>query len=329
MNRPAFRIMIVTLISAAVGACLLTGCQRSATPQGGQAAPTDTNAQILQELRQYQEKTGESLAALAEEVKRRQTLEAEKAGDPPVLRDLAVARAAVVEAQKAVEANDSPATTSALRRLKRVLQSLDADLPGRAIVRHVDRAVYQIRSQQAIGSREFPSATQELLMATDAGVNGRPAELVPDALKEIETARGATSRGDGAAALQTLEAILQKPIPGGSTMDKAQAAVRGAEEALYREAWPVVAAELAEIGNLLKSFAQTVAPEQAAPAAAETARPDAGGATATPPATTQPPASAVPQTPAATVPAPVQQPVAPVAPPPATPAAAPQAPVTR
>ncbi|MEN6401234.1 MAG: hypothetical protein ABFD94_04765 [Armatimonadia bacterium] len=323
MNRPAFRIMVVTLILAAVGACLLAGCQRSATPQG-QAQQTDTNSQILQELRQYQEATGKNLAMLAEEVKRRQTLDAEKAGDPPVVRDLAVARDAVTEAQKAVEAHDAVATKSALDQLKRVLQSLDADLPGRAIVRNVDRAVYQIRTQQSIGSKEFPGATQELLMASDAGVSGRPAELVPDVLKEIETARASTARGDGASALQTLNAVLQKPIPGGATLDNAQAAARGAEDSLQRLAWPVVAAELTEIGNLLKSFALVVAPEKAAPAATEET-PAATSSTTTPPAatptqpvtptqqpaaTTQPMPQPAPQP--TTQPAPVQQQSAPV-----------------
>lgn len=309
MNRPAFRIMVVTLILAAVGACLLAGCQRSATPQG-QAQPTDTNAQILQELRQYQEATGKNLATLAEEVKRRQTLDAERAGDPPVVRDLAVATDALATAQKATEAHDANSTKSALEQLTRVLQSLDADLPGRAIVRYVDRAAYQIRSRQASGSKELAGATQELLMASDAGVSGRPAELVPDVLKEIETARAATARGDGASALATLDAILQKPIPGGSTLDNAQAAARGAEDALQRGAWPVVAAELAEIGNLLKSFAQVVAPEKAAPAATEEA-PAATSSTATPPAATQTQSVTPTQQPAATtqpMPPPASQP---------------------
>lgn len=309
MNRLAIRLVTLTLILAGSSLLMLVGCQRSATSTEGAKPATDPETQaLLQEVRQ----SGQSVQALIEEMRRQQSLEADQQGDPPVVRDLAVLRAALGNAQKAAEAKDAAATTAGLQRLRRVLQALAAELPGSVIAQHADRAIHQIQSQQAVGSTEFVGASQSILAASAAAVKGRPAELVPDVLKDLESAKASVDRGGAAEALQTLEAVVQRATahPTALAIAKAQAAARGADEAVYRQAWPVVVAELTEINNLLTEISKTVSP--AAATATQPATTTGTAGTAPAPSAGQPAATTPPAT-DQTAPAPVTgtQPVAP------------------
>jgi len=297
----------------------MSGCQRSTgtpgTTAGGQQA--DQNAQVLDEIR----RTGQSVEALAEEVKRQRSLEAEKAGDPPVVRDLAVARGALSEAQKAVEAKNAEACQVAVQRLRRVLQSLAAELPAALIAQYADRALYEVKAQQAIGSKQFVNASLELAAASNIKSNGRPQELVPAVEADLDNARKALEKNDGNAAIQALEGMLKRALDHGSlhTVVNAQAAARGAEEALARQAWPVVSAELAELdtqlGQIVATPSATSTTPTTTPSTSEATGAAGGPASPTPPTTTPaagattPPAAAAP--PAAASPPPASQPVRP------------------
>jgi hypothetical protein len=304
------------------------GCKRSAAPVAGQV-PQDPNALLQQQIKQYQEETGRNMAALMDELKRQQSLENSKAGDPPLVRDLAAARFFLNDAQQAAEAKSVESMTPALAVLRRVTADLAGDLPGTQIAQHLDRAVYLIRNQQAAGSKEYAAASLELLAASEAAVNGRPAAAVPEVLKDIQAAKAAADRGAPGEALQSaqtaLTAIASHPLA--SLLNQVQAAVRGAQDALDRQAWPVVTAELAELDNRLTELSKIVAPQAAAEEskATEKAAPEAPATAAPAPAAaapTQPTAtSAVPQAPAAAAAAaPAQQNAASAAPP-AAPAA--------
>lgn len=278
------RLAALTIVACALGAFLviLSGCQRSATSGAG-AEPADQNALVLQQLRDYQDKTGQRLDALMSQIKDQQKLAESRAGDPPLVRDLAVARGAVVEAQKAVQVKNADAAAAAIRRLKRVVQAMNAELPGMIIAQHVDRAIYQINTQTAVGGKEFVGASSELLEASDAYVNGRPVALVPNVAKDLDAARSALDKGDGAEARQTLDAVLATATntPAAVALGRAQAALRGAEDALGRQAWPVLEAEFTELDNLLAELARTVTPGETTAGAKETTATQAGEAGAT------------------------------------------------
>ncbi|MHB8994967.1 MAG: hypothetical protein ACYC63_06945 [Armatimonadota bacterium] len=344
-NRPAR--WLVTVLAGLLVLCAMlmaSGCKRSAAPVAGQQ-PQDPNALVLQQLKQYQEESGKNMAALMDELKRQQSLQESKAGDPPLVRDLATARFFLTDAKQAAEARSTESMGPALRILQRVTSNLASDLPAARIAQHLDRAVYLIRNQQAIGSKEYAGASLELLAASEAAVNGRPAVAVPDVLKDIQAAKAAADRGIPAEALQSAQAALTAIAshPLGSLLNRAQAAVRGAQAALDRQAWPVVTAELAELDGVLSELSKIVEPQtaadeakaaaqKAAPADASAAAPVAPAvAPAVPPSTppaqpaapangAQAPAGAPAAAPVAPAPAPAQQGAAP-APQPAAPAA--------
>lgn len=325
-------------LALACALCLALGCERkAATDAAGSTATTqDQSAQALQEIKTYQQENGKSLQELLESMKRQQELQATQAGDPPLVRDLAAARFFLSDAQKAADAKNAESMASALRPLKRTLTAMAAELPGTLIAQHVDRALYLIRNQQAIGSRELTVASPELSAASDASINGRPASVVPDVLGDIKSAKAAVGKGDAQAALQALQSALTgtgKDALAG-TVARALGSIRGADDALGRFAWPVVSAELGELDSILTELSRTVAP-QTVPAAKTTTMetaPATGAATSAVPgaATSSVPAAAEPATqpvaPAATTTPPATAPVAPTTAPPATQPVAPAAP---
>jgi nitroreductase len=158
------------------------------------------------------------------------------------------------------------------------------------------------------------AASLALLAASDAAISGRPAALVPDVLKDLEAGKTAVDKGNAEEAIKSLQAATDKAVahPAAGLLNRAMAAARGAEEALYRQAWPVVVAELTEIDDRLAELSKSVAPpstttETTKPAAEAApggqAAPSTGeaGQGAAPPATPAPEAGA--QTPPAATPA--------------------------
>lgn len=330
LARPAAMLFALLIILCA--ALLINGCERSAaTGPAGQPAQ-DQSAAALEQIRQLQEKTGQDMAWLTEQVKRQQTMEADQAGNPPLVRDLAAARFYLSQAQTAATAKDDKGLTAALKPLKRVVNAMAAEVPANLIAQRVDRAVYLIRNQEAIGSKELTVASLEILAASNAAVNGRPAAIVPDVLKELETARTAVGKGIAAEALQTLQGVSDRLEADSliGVLERAQASVRGAQQAQARTAWPVVSAELAELDNILSDLSKTIAPQTVEKPTEKPAEqtPEAGATSATPSATSATPAtSALPTPPAAqaapaatapaagaTAPVPAAQPTAPAAP---------------
>lgn len=294
---------------------MVGGCQRSSGLPGQTTAAQDKDAQVLEEIR----RTGQSVEALAEQVQRQQSLEAQKTGDPAVVRDLAVARAALAEAQKrTAEASDMAAATAAVARLQRALLAISAELPAAEITQYADRALYRIEAQTSIGSRDFDQAAMELAAAYDAANKGRPAELVPAVARDLESALRALRKGDANSAAQTLRDVVKRATehPSVAVLGRAQTAARGAQDALAREAWPVASAELAVVESLLTRIVVAPPtpekkPETAAPAPATAPAAPAATAPATP---ATPPATGQAAPAAGTTPAPVP----PQATPPAT-----------
>jgi hypothetical protein len=288
-TRPAVLLVVLLVV---LGLAVSGGCKRSevAAPTSS-AEPSSDSAQILAEVRKYQEATGSDLRALVEEVKRQQSVQTERAGDPPVVRDLAVARTAVADAKLAVDSKSTESEAAALGRLQRACLYLAAELPAVQVAQQVDRALQAVRQTEAVASREFMVASMALLAASAAAVNGRPPALVPDVLKELDAAKASLDAGKPDEARKSLAAVLDKTSTHPSVVVLAQArqAVAGAQEALGRQAWPVVAAELTELQGRLDELAVNVGLKETGAAKKETAA--------------QPAAAPQPQQPAAAVPA--------------------------
>ncbi len=326
VNRTPALLALCAVFLLAGAAALFVGCQRSPVPPNPAAQAESDNAQLREAL----ESTGKRIEDLATQVERQQSREAEKAGDPPVVRDLAVARAALTEAQKiAAQGKDATAMAASLAQLRRVLQSIAAEVPASVIVQHADRAVYSMRATLAVGSKQFADASIELVAAYDAANHGRPVELVPAVTSDLESALKSLKKGDADGTIKTLASVIARALesPALHVLARAQTEIAGAEAALGREAWPVVGAELAQLESLLSQIvvAQPT-PEKAETPAQPTEQqtpPTTGAAPApaqgTTPAGPAPPPAAAPTTgaPAAASAVPVQ---------PAAPAAAPATP---
>jgi len=283
---------------------LVNGCQRSAETNPMAQAESE-NA----ELRATLERTGKTMEDLATQVERQQSREAEKAGEPPVVRDLAVARATLTDAQKlAAAAKDAQAAAVALARLRRALQRLAAELPASLIVQHADRAMYLIKAATGVGSKDFSDASLEIVAAYDAANHGRPAELVPAVTNDLEGALKALKKGDADGTLKTLNDVIGKALDSAAlkVLAQAQTEAQGAENALNRGAWTVVAAELAELEGLLSQIVTAPAAAQKAEAKPTTPATPPANQGATPPAQGAAPAGQ--EAPATTPQAPAAQP---------------------
>lgn len=323
-NRLAVLLPLLLLLGLLA---LATGCKRTdLTATGPGTEASSETAQILSALQKYQEATGNDLRNLVSEIKRQQSAQAEKAGDPPVARELKVSMSALDGAKQALEAKDAQAMATALGRLDRVVLALSAEIPAAVIGQHVDRALYVMDQQEAQASREFMVASLSLLTASEAAVNGRPPALVPDVLKDLEAAKSSLDAGNAPEARKALAVVVQAVTthPSVLVLSRARLAIAGAREALARQAWPVVEAELKELEGRLKEVGSDILPPPAKPAATtpETpaaikpaAEPSAAPA-ATPAATPSAPAASSTAAPSAT----------PSAPPAATPAPATPAP---
>lgn len=336
MNNRASRLAVVLLagLLSVSGLLLLNGCERTAaTGSGATVSTEDQNAAALAQLAQSAKENNQSLKQLVDSLAEQKALQAQQAGEPPLVRDLAAARFYISFAQKAAEAKNATDLTTALAPLKRVLAAMAAETPGRLIAQHLDRAAYIIRNQQAVGSRELTAASTELSAASEASVNSRPAGVVPDVLGDLKSAKAAVGKGDAAAALQALQSALESigtdAVAG--TLDDALASARAAESAAARKAWSVAAAELAWLDALLGELSKTLSPQTATAAttekpAATTEQPAASGtATSAVPGATQ--STAPPAAQPTVQPQPAAQPT-PQAPA-ATPQAQPTAPATR
>ena len=101
-NRLAVLLPLLLLLGLLA---LATGCKRTdLTATGPGTEASSETAQILSALQKYQEATGNDLRNLVSEIKRQQSAQAEKAGDPPVARELKVSMSALVGAKQALEA---------------------------------------------------------------------------------------------------------------------------------------------------------------------------------------------------------------------------------
>jgi hypothetical protein len=304
VNRNATLLALCGVLLVGASFVLLNGCQRSTTPPSPATQAADENARLREAL----ERTGKTMEELVAQVERQQSREAEKAGDPPVARDLAVARATLTEAQKiAAQAKDSAACAVAVAQLRRVLQGLAAELPAALIVQHADRTLYLIKATVAVGSTQFADASLELIAAYDAANLGRPVELVPAVTGDLENAIKSLKKGDTDATIKTLNDVVTKALDNAAlkVLAQAQLETQVAEAALGRGAWPVVSAELAQLESLLSQIVVALpTAEKTETAPAETKQTAPADATSTTPATGATPEAQ--QTPAA----PGQQPAA-------------------
>jgi len=271
---------------------LLAGCEPTSRDEvGGAASPskiTEQQRELLQRLDDFEKKTGMALDSLMSEAERRQAT-AEAQGGLGLFKDVQAAQAVLRDAAEAAQQKKAERTAAALDRLSRLVLCMRAELPAAVISQNVERAIAAVK----LGSH-LPDASAALLVAYDEGVRGNAAtgtaHLVPKVLEDIDRAKGHVDNGREQEAISVLEVVLDKSAqePVSRLLAGVNSGLLGAQDALERQAWPVVQAELLEVDRMLAEVSSRVAPETPAPPTTEGSEEagapsegEAGGAEAT------------------------------------------------
>ena len=222
----------------------------------------------LEEILEYTKDTGSTLEQLAEEARRREQLEQAASGVDAIDDDLRVAQALVAAIAEAAADEAAAAAATALERLRPTLTVLRSELPAAAIAQHLERALAAISS--LAGQEAANAASSSLLAAMDTAMQA-PAPLVPEVVEAVEGAKSKVDDNELAEAKEQILEILDK-LQGDEAvklLDSALAGMQGAAQALDREAWPVLVAELDQLEAMLSQLQEKVGETAAEAAEAE------------------------------------------------------------
>jgi len=239
-----------------------TGCQTGKVTQS--QAEGQASQKALDDLLRYAQETGQTLGDLQQNLARWRAAEQQDAQVSPVAQDIKVLRSLLGSARAAIDSKQEEATLGVLKRMNRMGRGLLAELPGQRIALRVERALMELKGDEPNGA----AASEAILSALDASLNAREAALVPDVVKDLEAAKAAVTT-DAKAATETLLAVLGKC---GSDDAAAWAyylveGLDGAFQAVQRRAWPVAAAELEQVEELLSKLDRAVSGAQQEPEA--------------------------------------------------------------
>ena len=310
MRRWASIFLALGLVIA-IGSCKRAD-ETATTPGATPAASPDQSAQF-KDLDEKLKANGATLESLLDEFKQTKLLK--EAQGPTLEKDIQVSRLLLYGAQTAAQAKSQADTSASLQRLERVLNAVMAELPAAEMQLDLERALYALK--QETGADAITHASGALLLAVNVGTKATLPTLVPTVVKDIEAAKAKVDKKDTPGAQKAIGELVTK-VSGHASIkcvSNALAGVRGAQEALLRQAWPVVLAELQQVDALFGELVQVSQPAAtaAAPAAEQPAAPVAGtdaaptapeGAAAPPaapeaPTPAPPAATAAPGTPAA------------------------------
>ncbi len=261
--------IIGSVVAVALCILVIVGCQPeqqvappvpppAPVPQGPQISTEQQ--QLLEEIQKYTEQTGTTLEELVEEAKRREALAGVPTGVAAVDEDLHVAKALVAAARSGAANKQAEKTTAALGRLGPTLAALRAEVPAAVIAQHLERTLAAISSLPA--SEAINPASSSLLAAIDTAMQA-PAPLVPEVVDRIEQAKAKVDDEQlqqGAEQILGVLAELQDDATG-KLLDSASESVYGAQDALRREAWPVLIAELDQLEAILSQLQEKIGEE--------------------------------------------------------------------
>ncbi len=243
---------ILPAVAVAFVIVVIAGCTET-TVSDLQNKPDDTAA--AEDQARLLDEAAERAAEKAMEKSRlEQAAKTPDRGPHPLVRDLAVARQLVADAQ---QTDDNEKRQGYLARLNSVLTAMLAETPASLIVTHIERAAFALALEQP-SADQIRDASAELMAAQEESFGVEPADLVPAVLNSVEAARKKLGEGD----VQTARKLLAEARATASdhTINRhirdALAAADGAEAARVRGAAAVVKAELEEVARLLEEVAK-------------------------------------------------------------------------
>ncbi len=260
-------VLLVAVVGLVLGACRPES-QKPAKPAQPSAQISNQQQQLMEEILGYLKQSGSTLETLAREVQRRETLERVPSGIERLGTDVRVAKALVSAARRAATAKSTEKTAGTLGRLGPVLVGLRSQIPAALITQHLERALVAISTSSAEEAVNLASAY--LLGAVDVAMKA-PARLVPDVMKDIEKAKARVDGNNLTKGANQILTILERlsEHESISLVEKAIGEARSAQEAVAREAWPVVAAELDQLDRLLAELQEKIEGEVTAVEAEE------------------------------------------------------------
>jgi hypothetical protein len=264
-------LVVVTLALSVVG------CQRGPLPAAGTsnstqaATPSGDQQKLLEDILKYQQATGSTIDGLVKEIEQRKAQEATAAGPSPLVRDLAVARGLLVAVRRAVNNEDRDSALRYLRRLGEAVAVLQGETPAALICTHLERADTALLGSAAGVEADVASAS--VLAAMNVALKSPDAPLVPNINlgPELEKVKARIDKGEYKDALKSIEGFIGAVLSHESVraLEHAAAGVRGARDAMERDAGLVVLAELDQLSDGLNRFSTSVRGQpQAEPAAA-------------------------------------------------------------
>jgi hypothetical protein len=265
------------LLAICCGAALvvLLGCQTTtptgspmvATTDAGQAAQDqDTDGmspeqqQLLNKLEAKLDELERQGMTLEDALQRMREQERAEAGPPALVKDIWPAQRVLNDALEAARSSKKSETIEALDRLVALTAAITGDLPASRIMIHCERALAHL-SQNALDE-----AGVEMGQAYRVADGTKFATLVPaNVISLIQTsARSQIQAGRAREAADVVRTVLDNCADHESLdrMNRIEAAIAGAREAVDRGAWPVVEAELFEAHRELTDLSETIRPER-------------------------------------------------------------------
>lgn len=302
---PSGLLRILSWVSVLCLVLCLVGCQRGELPQKTGAAAKEGAAnqeqqEMLQAILKYQQDTGKSLGDLVKEIERQNAVQQQLTGPSPVDRDLSVARALLVEARRCVNSEDRDGALALLNRLEATVNTLQAEIPAAQMRAFLERAAFALQGSSLGVEADVASAS--VLAALDVALKSPNAALVPSVVQDLEKTKAQVDRGEYKEGLAAIQQLTQTVMGHVSVrlLRNAAAGVRGAREAMEREAGLVVLAELDQLSDGFNRFATALKAAPPAPAAPESAaNMEARPAETVPSEPTSPEGSATPASPTA------------------------------
>jgi len=300
------KLVVIVALAGLVGSSCRPASEvqpPAVAPRAGEEVST-ADQEVLREIRDYLKESGSTLDALVQEVQRRETLERVPGGIAALGTDVRVAKALVAAARRAVTAKGVEKTTAALNRLYPALGNLRSQIPAALITQHLERALVAISTSSA--EEAVNQASGYLLKAVDVAMQA-PARIVPDVMQDIERAKASVDNNNLSKGANQILAVLDK-LAGHESIEIVEKAIgeaAAAQQAVGREAWPVISAELDQLDRLLAKLQEKIEGETTTVTVEEV--PEAEEAAPPPPAEEGEEVTGEPTTPAAEAPVPAPE----------------------
>lgn len=278
------RLLAICFIAAPF---LLIGCQT--TPTGTEFSPTatvddaltDREQQELAEIKEILKHLGPNvssdLRSLKDMLERQQEQLLAETGPPDLVQDLWPTQRVLGEAIQTAQLKKAEETLKTLDRLQKLIATVAAGLPARQIMVRCERALAYL------GHDALDRAYAELGIAYDIADRSPFPRLVPAGVASLiqTSARSQISAGRPQEAAAVVDNVRRTCAEHDSLrqFERINSGLEGARDAVHREAWGVVEAELFEIHKEITGLAEIlridqwgIAPREAAeePAPPET-----------------------------------------------------------